>query len=323
MTGPAVTVVLPAYRVARFLPAAVARLEQQDLSDEFEVLIVDDGSGDDTAEVAEQLAAQYPRVRAILLEENSGVASARRRGVAEAAGRYLWFVDADDAWPQDALRTLVDTARRERADVVVAAARFVYEDGTQRALRAPDADLLSGRDAFRLLLRGEITGHLWNKLFSRDVMARASFAPARVQSDLIMTADALARSQRVAVISTAVYEYRLRAGSVITSTSKRAASLAIIDAAVTADAEMLGMDGSNDHRYFRARYIQLSGIKDALLASYDEAERREHLSARRRALTVADLVLFARRADARRLALGVTAKASLRVHRALLIAAGR
>lgn len=323
MTTPTVSVIIPAYRAAMYLPEAVERLKRQDLGEAFEVIIIDDGSGDDTGDVVRMLAAQHPFVRPIVLTQNVGVARARQRGVAEATGEYLWFVDADDAWPDSALRTLLEAVRRDRADVAVASAEFVYQSGGRRALPAPDSPPVTGRDAFRMLMRGRITGHLWNKLFRREVMAAASFAPARVQSDLIMTADALAHAGRVAFTPDTVYEYRLRAGSVITSTSKRAESLGIIDRAIAADCELLRLAGSDDHRYFRARYVQLSGIKDALLADYDETERRMHLSYRRRALRLSDLVLFARRADIRRLALAVSAKASLRAYRALLTVAER
>lgn len=323
MSGPAVSIVIPAFRAAAFLPDAVRRVEGLELDDDIELIIVEDGSGDDTADVACDLAERHPIVRALVLPENVGAARARQRGVAEAAGEYVWFVDADDAWPQTALKTLLDAARRDDADVAVASAEFVYQGGDRRALPAPDSTMVSGRDALRMLLTGRITGHLWNKLFRRDVMAQASFAPARVQSDLIMTADAIARAATVTFTPQKVYEYRLRSGSIITSTSQRAESLAIIDRAVRADAALHGLEDGDDHRYFRARYIQLSGIKDALLASYGETERRAHLVARRSALTWRDLLLFARRADARRLALGLSAKTSLRAHRALLTLAER
>lgn len=323
MSAPAVSVIVPAYRAAAHLPDALERLIRQDLDEAFEVILVEDGSGDETTEVVLELAAQHALVKAIVLPENGGVARARQRGVAEATGEYVWFVDADDAWPESALRTLLHAARREAADVTVASAEFVYQSGVRRALPAPDTAPVTGREAFRMLLRGRITGHLWNKLFRRDVMAAASFAPARVQSDLIMTADALAHAGRVCFTADLVYEYRLREGSVITSISQRADSLEIIERAITADSEMLGLADSDDLRYFRARYIQLSGIKDALLADYHKTERRVHLSTRRRALSWGDLMLFARMADLRRLALGVSAKASLRAHRALLSLAER
>lgn len=320
--APAVSVIVPAYKAAAYLRAGIPRLEEQDFRD-FEVVIVEDGSGDDTAAAARELAAQLPRVRAVVLEQNGGVARARQRAVAESRGEYLWFIDADDGWPATALSTLVEAARHTHADVVVASALFVYQGGSTRPLPSPGGASVGGREAFGMLLRGEITGHLWNKLFRREVMARASFAPARVQSDLVMVADALSHAGEVAFIPDTVYEYRLRAGSIITSTSKRAESLHIIDEAVAADARRLGLADSDDHRYFRARYIQLSGIKDALFASYDDTERRRHLRHRRSSLSLGDVVLFARRRDARRFALAATAKTSLTAHRALLKAADR
>lgn len=323
MSTPVVSVVIPAYRAAAYLADTVARLERQTFAEPFEVIIVEDGSRDGTAEVALAMADRYPRVRAIVLGQNGGVARARSRAVSEAAGEYVWFVDADDAWPDDALETLVALARTADADVAVAGAEFVYQDGSRRPLRAPVSGPVAGRDAFRMLLRGSLTGHLWNKLFRRGTIARASFAPARVQSDLIMVADALSHARLVAFGAAPVYEYRLRAGSIITSTSQRAESLALIDEAVGRDAARLGLAASDDYRYFRARYIQLSGIKDALLAPYAPPERAAHLAARRRDLTMSDVMLFARRRDARRFALAATAKTSVRAHRALLNLADR
>jgi glycosyltransferase involved in cell wall biosynthesis len=319
---PAVSVIVPAYRAAAYLRSGVPRLKEQEFTD-FEVVIVDDGSGDDTAEAALQLAEDDPRVRAVILPRNGGVAHARQRAVAESRGEYLWFIDADDDWPSTSLSSLVAAARSEAADIVVASAVFVYQGGSSRPLPSPRSAPVDGRDAFRMLLRGEITGHLWNKLFRREVMVKASFAPARVQSDLIMVADALSHAATVSFIPDTVYEYRLRAGSIITSGSQRAGSLAIIDDAVAADAARLALADTDDYRYFRARYIQLSGIKDALFASYDESERRSHLRHRRSSLTVRDIMLFARVRDARRFALAASAKTSLAAHRALLKAADR
>jgi glycosyltransferase involved in cell wall biosynthesis len=273
--------------------------------------------------VLRDLAAQHPRVHAIYLPENVGAARARERGVAEARGEYVWFVDADDAWTDDALRILVALARNLHADVVVADAEFVYESGHTRMLPAPVSPPVSGREAFRMLLRGEITGHLWNKLFRTEVIRQASFAPAKVQSDMIMVADSLSVCRRVGFTAQSVYQYRLRGGSIITSVSKRAESLSIIDTAIRRDATRLGLIASYDYQYFRARYIQLSGIKDALRAAYTPAERAKHLADRRSALTWADVTVFLRHGDIRRFALGLSARISLRAHRALLAVADR
>lgn len=323
MTGePRVSVILPAFRAADDLPRAIARLEEQHSTD-VEIVIVDDGSGDDTGRVATELAAAHDRVRAVLLPENVGVARARQAGVEAARGEWLWFVDADDEWADDALRVLVAMASARDVDVVVAAATLVTAEGRRRALRPPVSPPVSGRDAFRMLLRGEVTGHLWNKLFRRTVMAQASFAPARVQSDLVMVADALSHARSVAFTDVSVYEYRLRPGSLITSVSRRAESLAVIDEAMARAAARLGLRGSDDYRYFRARYVALSGIKDALRADYRTSEQKLLLSRNRRILRAGDLALFVRRHDPRRALLALTAKMSTRAHRVLLAIADR
>ncbi len=320
--APQVSVVIPAFRAAADLPRAVERLAAQHFRD-FEIVLVDDGSGDDTAAVATALAAAHDRVRAVLLPENVGVAHARRAGVDAARGEWLWFVDADDDWADDALRVLVAMARARDVDVVVAAATLVTAEGRRRALRPPVSPPVSGRQAFRLLLRGAVTGHLWNKLFRRTVVQRASFAPARVQSDLVMVADALRHADSVAFTDVDVYEYRVRSGSLITSVSRRAESLAIIDAAIARDVDELGLRGSDDYRYFRARYIALSGVKDALRADYPISERKVLLLRNRRMLSSADLPFFVRRHDPRRALLALTAITSTRAHRVLLAIADR
>lgn len=318
---PAVSIVVPAFRSARHLRTAIPRLLEQEHTD-FEIVIVDDGSGDDTGSTAEALAADDSRVRALLLPHNVGVAHARREGVRASRAEYIWFVDSDDDWPDDALMILLGAARSSDADVVIAQAEFVYRGGSRRTLAIP-AVIPDADSGFRMLLRGEITGHLWNKLFRRSIIDAVSFTPARVQSDMIMVAEALARSARVSLAPQVVYRYQLRDDSIITSVSQRASSLRLIDAVVTDTAKHLGLGGHPDLRYFRARYVQLSGIKDALLAAYSPSERRALLRDRRQQLRWSDVALFARRRDARRFALAVTAKTSVRAHQALLKIADR
>lgn len=91
---PAVTVVIPAYRAAKTIGATISSVLLQTVS-ELEVLVVDDGSDDETAAVA--TATQDPRVR-VVHQRNSGVAAARNRGVRMARADLVTFCDADDVW---------------------------------------------------------------------------------------------------------------------------------------------------------------------------------------------------------------------------------
>ncbi|MCL2589104.1 MAG: glycosyltransferase, partial [Oscillospiraceae bacterium] len=91
---PKVSVIVAVYNSAEFLPRCVDSILAQTETD-IEVLLVDDGSPDNSAELMAAYAAQDPRVRCIH-KENGGLASARNAGLAEAKGDYLLFVDGDD-----------------------------------------------------------------------------------------------------------------------------------------------------------------------------------------------------------------------------------
>lgn len=107
MSTPAVSIVIPAYNAARFLEAAIASVRAQRFADA-ELVIVDDGSTDDTAERAAELAPDAVLIR----QPNGGPARARNRAIAHARAPLLAFLDADDQWCPGLLDALVRYAHR-------------------------------------------------------------------------------------------------------------------------------------------------------------------------------------------------------------------
>lgn len=91
---PKVSVIIPCYNQAKFLPKAIASLQAQTMPD-WECIIVDDGSPDNAAEVANNIALKEPRVR-LIQQTNGGLANARNTGLAQAQGEYIQFLDSDD-----------------------------------------------------------------------------------------------------------------------------------------------------------------------------------------------------------------------------------
>ncbi len=90
---PTVSIILPAYNSATFLQTTLNSIFSQDYSD-FEIIIVDDGSTDTTAQIADQ---QEKRVR-LIQQKNQGISEARNTGLKAARGRYIAFIDHDDFW---------------------------------------------------------------------------------------------------------------------------------------------------------------------------------------------------------------------------------
>lgn len=124
---PALSVVIPAYNVARFITAAVESVLAQTMGD-LEVIVVDDGSTDETAALVRRFGD--PRV-VLVSKPNSGLSSARNAGTRVARGRYLGFLDGDDIWfPEKAERQIAALEAESGVTMTYSHSAYLAEDGT-------------------------------------------------------------------------------------------------------------------------------------------------------------------------------------------------
>ena len=110
------SVVVPVYNAAAFLPVSVGSVFEQSMPD-WELILVDDGSSDDSLRVCGDFAVSDPRI-SVLSQTNQGPSAARNTGVSMAKGEFIFFLDADDYLLADSLETLLAVADRENADIV-------------------------------------------------------------------------------------------------------------------------------------------------------------------------------------------------------------
>lgn len=129
---------MPAYNVERFLDQTLASFADERVLDDLEVLIVDDGSKDRTAEIAKKYEGKYPQTFRLISKENGGHGSTINRGIREAAGRYFKVVDGDDWVDTDGLCELIRRLRTCSTDYVFTNYYDVYEtDGRQVPVTYP------------------------------------------------------------------------------------------------------------------------------------------------------------------------------------------
>jgi glycosyltransferase involved in cell wall biosynthesis len=185
---------------------------------DFQLIIVDDGSTDDTRIVLEGLCARRPRTETILLDHNVGVARARNHALTLATGQYVWFVDSDDRLVPQGLFHMAQAAVQANADVVFARAwEFSTSDGASRAIDGLVSPGAIDIDAVALAVaRGELRGFLWSKLIRRACIPRDVFPDVTAQSDFLGLMKILERTDVHWAIEEVVYNY-VRAGSSITS----------------------------------------------------------------------------------------------------------
>ncbi|NEK55550.1 glycosyltransferase, partial [Rhizobium leguminosarum] len=107
---PLVSVVIPAFNASRYIERTLRSAGRQTYRN-LEIIVVNDGSTDDTAKVVEKMALADPRIR-MLSTANRGVAAARNTGIQESTGRFVAFLDADDLWHQTKIEKQVNALNR-------------------------------------------------------------------------------------------------------------------------------------------------------------------------------------------------------------------
>lgn len=173
MALPLLSVIVPVYNVAAYLPRCLDSLLAQSYS-RLEVICVDDGSTDDSAAILDAYAAKDSRIK-VIHQKNAGVSVARNRGLDAATGEFLAFVDADDWVEPDAYEKAV-AAMSEGVDLVCFGTHVdgeidsVYRDILVRHLTVQ----ARSRVPLAPELQVELGGEIWNKLYRRELIERGT-----------------------------------------------------------------------------------------------------------------------------------------------------
>ena len=121
------TIVVPIYNAAKYLDRCLNSLLCQNAKD-YELLLVDDGSKDDSGKICDEYAKKYDHIK-VFHKENGGVTSARLRGVEEATGEWIGFVDGDDLLEKDMYERLMVNAEKYNADISHCGYRMEFPKG--------------------------------------------------------------------------------------------------------------------------------------------------------------------------------------------------
>ena len=208
---PTLSVVVPVYAVEQYLPACLASIAAQTY-DDYEVIVVDDGSPDSSARIAQKHARRDGRIR-VVRRANAGVGAARNAGVREARGSLLTFVDSDDELPPGAWELMVGTLQRTGSDLVVGTAE---RDDGRRRWTTPRMEVNHRTDRLGVTV-DEMPGILadvfaWNKVFRREfwVRERLAFPEGTRYEDQPALTRAFLAARSFDVLSDTVYLWRVR-----------------------------------------------------------------------------------------------------------------
>lgn len=228
MPTPKVSVIVPVYNAEEHLQQCMDSILAQTLSD-IEVICVDDGSTDGSAEMLDDYARRDSRV-VVLRQENSYAGVARNNGMARAQGKYLVFWDADDFFKPEALEKMYDQCEGYQAELCVCGASRYYTtldkevavSGYIKEGYLPEAMPFSRKTNEEYILNfGNAV--VWNKMFLRDFVERErlAFQPVRNGNDTFFVGCALCLAESIVVVPECLVCYRtMQQSGLVSSLSK-------------------------------------------------------------------------------------------------------
>lgn len=243
MNNPLVSIIVPVYNVQNSVARCLESICAQTWKD-IEVILVNDGSRDESFSICEQFREKDPRI-VLVDKSNSGVSETRNCGMSLARGKYVQFVDSDDYLDPDFTERLVTAAEANNADLVIAPYWMVIPANSSKATQAlenlqenlgiepekkPDEiheygflpEGIYDRDTFALRLMDMPASFfysvLWNKLYRRDILVRNNLqftSEVRWAEDMVFNLDYLLYAKVCVSISTPGYHYVQNAQSLL------------------------------------------------------------------------------------------------------------
>lgn len=205
-----VSIIVPVYNVEAYLPECMESLVHQTLED-IEIIAVNDGSPDNSIDILNRYAKEYPNKVKVFTTENHGVSHARNYGLDRATGEYVLFVDSDDFLELTMCETLYNKAIQDNNDLVLCARNNVYENADGTITKKP-AVVLPISQNFKLIDRKfelvKISPFPWDKMFKRSLLSGIYFPEGIRFEDLVVAFSVAAKANCIGKVELPLYNYR-------------------------------------------------------------------------------------------------------------------
>ena len=215
---PLISIIIPAYNIENYIAKCLDSLLNQTYRN-LEIIVVDDGSSDDTGKVIDDYSSKYDNIK-VIHKKNAGVSSARNSGIEVASGDYIGFVDGDDTVDENMFEILIKNAIKYDADIshcgykMVFPSRIDYYHNTGTLVEQNNEiglkDLLTGN---------RVEPGLWNKIYKKELFKDIKIDESiKINEDLLINYYLFKKAEKSIFYDKCFYNYTLRKGSAATST---------------------------------------------------------------------------------------------------------
>ena len=213
--SPLISVVVPIYKVEKYLDKCVESLVNQTYKN-LEIILVDDGAPDNCPEMCDKWAEMDHRIK-VIHKPNGGLSDARNAGMKEVKGEYVAFIDSDDYVAVEFIEKLYNVMKKEQSDIVECEVlKF-----TENEIPSPEYDdnAVESFDTVKglslLIADDRFHQHVWNKLYRSEIALSVEFAKGKLNEDEIWTYQIFSKAFKVTKVNLPMYFYLQRGGSIM------------------------------------------------------------------------------------------------------------
>lgn len=220
-----ISIIIPVYNTEKYLRKCLTSIIAQTY-EYLEIIIVDDGSGDNSSMICDEFANKDKRIKVFHKKTNEGLSAARNFGIEHATGKYIGFVDSDDWIESDMFEYLHNMLIKYDVDISMCSATYVDDEGIN--IRTGNAPCLDVKQEFVIDTTEDILKHyfleygnpkrinvaVWNKLYKRECIENIRFPVGRLYEDVFWLYKVLANANRMIFTECHKYNYRQRKESI-------------------------------------------------------------------------------------------------------------
>ena len=211
------SIIVPVYNVEKYLANCVQSILAQELAD-YEIILVDDGSTDNSPHLCNELETKYPNIIKVIHQANGGLSSARNSGIEAAQGEYITFIDSDDELCLNTLKeNLQYLTKHPEVDMLEYPVEVHADSAKSYHLSFPDETQKTEIFADWIRREGHLHCYAWNKIYRAHLWSNTRFPVGEYYEDTAVMPQIIKQCKAIHYSSHGCYRYIMHEGTITTS----------------------------------------------------------------------------------------------------------
>lgn len=204
---PQISIIVPVYNVEKYLHQCINSILTQTFQN-FELLLIDDGSPDKSGKICDEYAKTDNRIR-VFHKENGGVTSARKYGIEKSYGEWIMLVDSDDYIENNSLELLLSYSCKTDSELIIGHYRYVDEDYKTIEIKKNHSEGNTPTDVLKAVLKNQCTGSLCSRLIRKELFNNIYYPPRDINmgEDIICGIQLISNARKITICPDVIYNY--------------------------------------------------------------------------------------------------------------------